>query len=226
MPSEVCPRYYHTSDVFVVAAGHHGQRTGEPTTPTPDLSSEYCQLDADYGLQCRANNETAWFYNRSSGQCETFTFGGCLGNQNRFLSRAICRSVCVLPAATSRRPPPPHASSLPPPGMPPINQSINQFITAKSQYTHTHTHARTHARTHTHTRLTALCPGLPRVSRYQKGKTNLDFTEARDGEWQWHQLGHMQVCTWVQTDNHTSTPPLSFLRAGCPSAAKPTASKH
>jgi len=33
------------------------------------------------------------------------------------------------------------------------------------------------------------------VSRYQKGKTNLDFTEARDSEWHWHQLGHMQVCT-------------------------------
>ena len=30
-----------------------------------------------------------------------------------------------------------------------------------------------------------------RVSRYQKGKTNLDFTEARDSEWQWHQLGRM-----------------------------------
>jgi len=44
------------------------------------------------------------------------------------------------------------------------------------------------------------------VSRYQKGKTNLlDFTEARDSEWQWHQLGHMQVCTSLQTDNHTST---------------------
>jgi len=27
------------------------------------------------------------------------------------------------------------------------------------------------------------------VSRYQKGKTNLDFTGARDSEWQWHQLG-------------------------------------
>ena len=55
------------------------------------------------------------------------------------------------------------------------------------------------------------------MSRYQKGKTNLDFTEARDSEWQWHQLGHMQVCTSLQRDNHTSTPPLSFLQAGCPS---------
>jgi len=48
-----------------------------------------------------------------------------------------------------------------------------------------------------------------RVSRNQKGKTNLDFTEARDSEWQWHQLGHMQVCTSLQTDNHASTSPLS-----------------
>jgi len=43
------------------------------------------------------------------------------------------------------------------------------------------------------------------VSRYQKGKTNLDFTEATDSEWQWHQLGHMQVCTLLQTDNHANT---------------------
>jgi len=59
--------------------------------------------------------------------------------------------------------------------------------------------------------------GATRVSWYQKGKTNLDFTEARDSEWQWHQLGRMQVCTLVQTDNHASTPAVSFLQAGCPS---------
>ena len=55
------------------------------------------------------------------------------------------------------------------------------------------------------------------VSRYQKGKTKLDFTGARDSEWQWHQLGYMQVCTSLQTDNHGGTPPLCFLQAGCPS---------
>ena len=59
----------------------------------------------------------------------------------------------------------------------------------------------THAHTHTH--------------------RNLDFTGARDSEWQWHQLGHMQVCTSLQTDNHASTSPLSFLQAGCPSC-RPT----
>jgi len=55
------------------------------------------------------------------------------------------------------------------------------------------------------------------VSRYQKGKVSLDFTEARDSKWQWYQPGRMQVCTSLQTDNHASTPPLSFLQAGCPS---------
>jgi len=50
------------------------------------------------------------------------------------------------------------------------------------------------------------------VSQYQKGKIDLEFTEARDSEWQWHQLGHMQVCTLLQTDNHASTPPIVFLQ--------------
>jgi len=54
------------------------------------------------------------------------------------------------------------------------------------------------------------------VSWYQKGKTNLDFTGARDSEWQWHQLGHMQICTSLQTDNHASTSPLSFFTGRMP----------
>jgi len=74
--------------------------------------------------------------------------------------------------------------------------------------------------THTHLFNSPLS-GTTQISWYQKGKTNLDFTEARDSEWQWHQLGHMQVCTSLQTDNHATTPPLSFLQAGCPSC-RPT----
>ena len=65
------------------------------------------------------------------------------------------------------------------------------------------------------------------VSRYQIGKTNLDFTGARDSEWQWHQLGHVQVCISLQTDNHASTPPLEFFyRLDALPATQPTASKH
>ena len=69
---------------------------------------------------------------------------------------------------------------------------------------------------HTHT-FNGPFSGTTRVGQYQKGKTNLDFTEARDSEWQWHQLGHTHVCTSLQTDNHSSTPPLSFLQAWSPS---------
>jgi len=54
------------------------------------------------------------------------------------------------------------------------------------------------------------------VSQYQKGKTNLDFTEARDSEWQWHQLGHMQVCTSLHTDNHAHTPLPRFFTGRMP----------
>jgi len=65
------------------------------------------------------------------------------------------------------------------------------------------------------------------MSWYQKGKTNLDFTEAKDSEWQWHQPDHMQVCTSLQTDNHGSTPPLKFFyMLDALAAAQPTVSKH
>jgi len=67
--------------------------------------------------------------------------------------------------------------------------------------------------THTHTRLMALCLGLPGMSQYQECKTNLDYTEARNTEW--------QVSTSLQTDNYASTPKHSFLQAGCPSC-RPT----
>jgi len=51
-----------------------------------------------------------------------------------------------------------------------------------------------HPHTHTHTRpFNVPFSRTTRVSWHQKGTTNLDFTEARDSEWQWHQLGHMQV---------------------------------
>ena len=82
-----------------------------------------------------------------------------------------------------------------------------------NQHTHTHTH--THPFNGPLSRTT-------QVSRYQKGKSNLDFTEARDSEWQWYQLGRMQV----QIDNHASTPLLSFYSPDALPAAQPTASKH
>ena len=84
-----------------------------------------------------------------------------------------------------------------------------------------HTHAHTHP-----FNVSFSLSGTTQVSQHQKGKTNLDFTEARDSEWQWHQLVHMQVCTSLQTDNYAGTPPLSFLQADALSAAQPIASQY
>jgi len=78
-------------------------------------------------------------------------------------------------------------------------------FTNQKKCTHTHAHP-----------FNGPCFWSTQVSQYQKGKTNLDFTEARDSEWQWHQLGHTQVCNSLQTDNHANTPPLSFFTGRMP----------
>ena len=74
--------------------------------------------------------------------------------------------------------------------------------------------------THTHTRLTAFCPGLPRWASTRKVKPIwiLLKQETVGGSGSGISWAIMQVCTSLQTDNHTSTPPLlCFLQAGCPS---------
>ena len=86
-----------------------------------------------------------------------------------------------------------------------VMQNAESEKNKNDQHTHTHTHP-----------FNGPFSRTTRVGRYQKGKTNLDFTEARHSEWQWHQMGHMQVCTLLQTDNHTSTPPLSFFTGRMP----------
>ena len=83
-----------------------------------------------------------------------------------------------------------------------------------------------HWRQHTHP-FSSFFSATTWMSRYQKGKTSLEFTEARDSEWQWRQLGHMQVRISLQTDNHASTPPLKFFyRPDALPAAQPTVSRH
>jgi len=59
------------------------------------------------------------------------------------------------------------------------------------------------------------------VSQHQKGKTNLDFTEARDSEWQVASAGpyaSLHLAPDRQPRQHRTT---QFLQAGCPSC-RPT----
>jgi len=69
-------------------------------------------------------------------------------------------------------------------------------------------------------------PGTTRVSRYQKGKSNLDFTEARESgcsgiSW--------AICKSAPGSRQITMPALHqsvFYRPDALPAAQPTASKH
>jgi len=67
---------------------------------------------------------------------------------------------------------------------------------------------------HTHTHpLNGPFSGTTQVSQYKRGKTNQDFTEARDSEWQWNALSAPRSRQITTPAAHHSV----FLKAGCPS---------
>jgi len=51
-----------------------------------------CLLDKDPG-PCFAAIKR-YFFNRRTGECEQFTYGGCLGNANNFVSKLSCERTC------------------------------------------------------------------------------------------------------------------------------------
>ena len=91
-----------------------------------------------------------------------------------------------------------------------LNTPFTVYFVHMSVPLFTQTYCYTH--THTHT-FNGPLSRTTWVSRYQKGKTNLDFTEARDNESQWHQLssGRMpfpppnqqRQSTYYYTHTHT-----------------------
>ena len=84
----------------------------------------------------------------------------------------------------------------------------------------------TEIHTHTHTHVYGPLSRTTRVSWYQKGKTNPDFTEARDSEWQWHQLG---ICKSAPCSRQITMPAPHhsvFYRPDALPATQPTVSKH
>ncbi|CAN8022145.1 unnamed protein product, partial [Ixodes persulcatus] len=43
---------------------------------------------------CTHNLVERWYHNPKSGSCETFIYGGCGGNFNRYRTEAECRKEC------------------------------------------------------------------------------------------------------------------------------------
>lgn len=52
-----------------------------------------CRLGVQKG-PCEAAH-TLWYFDAFKGMCETFLYGGCEGNENRFLSREDCQAACL-----------------------------------------------------------------------------------------------------------------------------------
>lgn len=59
----------------------------------PKINTARCFLEKDSGTACESY-ELRWHYNQKAKKCQHFWYGGCGGNENRFLTEAECFSEC------------------------------------------------------------------------------------------------------------------------------------
>nr|CDS25936.1 Papilin [Hymenolepis microstoma] len=60
----------------------------------PKHITEVCRLPLDYG-GC-SKFLPRWYYNTERRRCEQFSYGGCFGNSNRFLTKYECDNACTF----------------------------------------------------------------------------------------------------------------------------------
>jgi hypothetical protein len=60
--------------------------------PLADARKVWCSMSPEHG-PCGARL-TRWHYDFSSGSCVSFSYGGCHGNVNNFVSEQACRRYC------------------------------------------------------------------------------------------------------------------------------------
>ncbi|KAK7865121.1 hypothetical protein R5R35_014650 [Gryllus longicercus] len=63
--------------------------------PTTVGQGSPCRLPKEQG-RCRASIYS-FYFNPQTGQCESFQYGGCGGNANRFRSKSDCEQRCRRP---------------------------------------------------------------------------------------------------------------------------------
>ncbi|XP_049431975.1 kunitz-type protease inhibitor 2 isoform X2 [Epinephelus fuscoguttatus] len=62
--------------------------------------AERCEAEPEVG-PCRAAFQH-WYYNRKTGSCQPFIYGGCRGNKNNYITKESCMTTCtvtVLPSS-------------------------------------------------------------------------------------------------------------------------------
>jgi hypothetical protein len=91
----VYPGKYYLHLLSIIRFILIGINGGIYTTRPPVVSGIYiCQLRPEPG-SCYASIEQ-YYFNTLVRACQTFTWGGCGGNQNRFSSRDECERTCAL----------------------------------------------------------------------------------------------------------------------------------
>ncbi|XP_040210222.1 carboxypeptidase inhibitor SmCI-like [Rana temporaria] len=66
---------------------------------TSAANDQICNLSVQRG-PCKGNI-SRYYYNRNTGECEQFTFGGCVGNKNNFDTKSSCENTCKSTSALS-----------------------------------------------------------------------------------------------------------------------------
>ncbi|XP_041525957.1 WAP four-disulfide core domain protein 6A-like [Microtus oregoni] len=96
----MCPRYkVKCTDVSTDECSQHGhcpprqkccQFVCEKVCMDP--RDDFCSLPKNTG-PCMFR-VPRWYYNKETGRCTEFIYGGCMGNRNNFLSESVCKSIC------------------------------------------------------------------------------------------------------------------------------------
>ncbi|XP_045052178.2 tissue factor pathway inhibitor [Desmodus rotundus] len=71
------------------------KKPGKAKTALQKEKPDFCFLEEEVGI-CRAYF-IRYFYNNQSKKCESFVYGGCLGNMNNFQSLEECKNTCENP---------------------------------------------------------------------------------------------------------------------------------
>lgn len=78
-----------------------GQNVSDANTTVAQTATDICNQQPDPGY-CYAYIPQ-YFYNATSNKCETFIYGGCPGNENRFRSKEKCMETCNPESIVSTR---------------------------------------------------------------------------------------------------------------------------
>ncbi|KAI8741753.1 amyloid beta A4 protein, partial [Biomphalaria glabrata] len=93
---QTCNSSLKTPEGYVCKRSRYGRMF---YCPTAEALDSICNLTLDVGSSnseaCSSTNSTRYYYNATTKTCQTFTFKGCAGNPNNFLTVDNCAAQCI-----------------------------------------------------------------------------------------------------------------------------------